>query len=64
MDQVDLDKRIKIARIDYDIGAYKAKILDEMRKKLEALLTMQKIDETIADFEQKILAKETERSEL
>jgi hypothetical protein len=64
MDQVALDRKIKIARVDYDIAAYKASIADESRKLLELLLSQMKIDERISELNEKIRGKEAEKETL
>jgi hypothetical protein len=64
IDQATLDKEIKLARLEYDIAAYRAKLLDEKRKLLENQLTVFRISEAIAEFEQKILSKEAEKSQI
>jgi len=64
MDQIALDREIKIARLDADIGAYRAKILDEKRRVLEANLMLLKVTEVISELEAKIASKEAEKNEI
>jgi hypothetical protein len=63
-EQAQLDKEIKIARIDYDIAAFQARILDERRKLLEAQGAVLRVKAAIIPLEAAIKEKQAAREEI